>query len=487
MKSATRLSYQYEDERRFAVNTAFNRLLVASVPDLQAADPVSLAGTTGSSIEQIRGLNYFVTQDLSYDDRYFVQLLGRRDGSSLFGSAHRWHSFSGLSAAWRVTSDFHIPGVEELKLRVARGTAGLRPGFSDQYETFNLRSGTISKAALGNRKLEPAVQTESEFAVNARFAGRVDLEFVKSDRHTDGAFLQVPLSPAQSGGFTSQWQNAARIGGRTFELSLGATIIERPRFNYSLALTGERSRQRIDHLGRPPFRLENSGIFYYRSGEVLGVIYGDRWIRTLDELRENPANVDADANAYVQNDDGYLVLANCRGKTCERPIAYVDKNGVSTVKIGDANPDFSFGVANTLQAGRFRFYVLLDGTRGGNIYNATRQFLVRDLRSINVDQNGKPLESKKAIDYYSIGLYDSTHPNSFFVEDGSYMKLREVSVSITVRESVRLALIGRNLKTWTKYTGFDPEAAESGDFNLRVDALRYPSLRQLTAQIELKL
>ena len=79
---------------------------------------------------------------------------------------------------------------------------------------------------------------------------RFDLEFVKSDRHTEGAFLQVPLSLAQSGGFTSQWQNAARIGGRTFEGSLNTRVIDRPDFSYNFTLTGERSRQKIDELNR---------------------------------------------------------------------------------------------------------------------------------------------------------------------------------------------------------------------------------------------
>jgi TonB-dependent SusC/RagA subfamily outer membrane receptor len=127
LHSTTRLTYLYEDERNNNFNTSTSKLLVASVPDLQAGDPATL--NAGSTIQNIRTINGFITQNLNYGDRYLLQLLGRRDGSSLFGSANRWKNFYGVSGAWRVSEDIKIPGVQELKIRAARGTAGLRPGF----------------------------------------------------------------------------------------------------------------------------------------------------------------------------------------------------------------------------------------------------------------------------------------------------------------------------------------------------------------------
>jgi hypothetical protein len=88
--------------------------------------------------------------------------------------------------------------------------------------------------------------------------------------------------------------------------------------------------------------------------------------------------------------------------------------------------------------------------------------------------------------------------SDYFVEDGSYVKLRELSVSYTLSSDlmrvaginrfangVKVALIGRNLKTWTKYTGFDPDVTGGGDFNFRVDGFRYPNFRTITGQVEL--
>ena len=501
LRSSTRFAYQYEEERNNSFQTNTAKLLVASVPDLQAADPATL--NAGSTIQNIRTINGNVVQNFNYGDRYLLQLVGRRDGSSLFGAANRWANYYGISGAWRISQDFTIPGFQDLKIRAARGTAGLRPGFDFQYETYTVFAGQLSKNTIGNKELEPALQTENEFGVNASFLDRFDLEFVKSDRHTEGAFLQVPLSLAQAGGFTAQWQNAARVGGRTHELSLNTRVIELPNFSYNFTLTAERSRQKIDELNRAAFRVgsvsQNQNIFYYREGEELGVIYGQRWARTIAELADNPLNAGRDLNALFEiNDDGYAVAKGTRGLATERAIPYVDANGNNNVKIGDVNPDYSFGFANTVRVGGFALYGLLDGIRGGNIYNFTKQWMYQDQRHGSLDQSGKAAENKKALEYYNVGFYNNLEPNSHFVEDGSYVKLRELSLSYTFGQrllssmrflgesrSVKVALIGRNLKTWTNYTGFDPEASSNGDFNFRIDGFRYPSFRQITGQIEI--
>jgi len=143
-------------------------------------------------------------------------------------------------------------------------------------------------------------------------------------------------------------------------------------------------------------------------------------------------------------------------------------------------------------------YGLLDGTHGGNIYNFTKQWMFQDQRHAALDQTGKAAADKHTIEYYNVGFYDALEPNSYFVEDGSYVKLRELSLSYSLNQrllkglrflgsgrTVKLALIGRNLKTWTKYTGFDPEYSSNGDFNFRIDGFRYPSYRQITGQIEI--
>ena len=141
--------------------------------------------------------------------------------------------------------------MQELKFRAARGTAGLRPQFADQFETYSLSGGQISKQQLGNNNLKPAIQTENEYGVNIQFLNRFDLEVVRADRLTKGAFLSIPLSLAASGGFLTQVQNAADVSAETWEVSLQTRVIDTDQFGYSFSLTGDLSLIHISEPTRP--------------------------------------------------------------------------------------------------------------------------------------------------------------------------------------------------------------------------------------------
>jgi TonB-linked SusC/RagA family outer membrane protein len=498
--TTVRGAYLYEQGRAstfFVQGTKFN---VSDVPDLGALEPTQLSTT--SQEELSRSSNYLGSASLDFRDRYLLDGLIRSDGSSLFGSEERRKTFYRISGAYRVSQDIHIPGVQEFKLRAARGTAGLRPAFLDQYEYYTVSQGQFSKVQLGNKDLKPAIQTEDEFGLNTSFANRFDLELVQANRNTKGAFLNVPLSLAQNGGFQSQVQNAADVKAKTTELSLQTRVISRPDFSYSFSLTGDHTTQEITRLARAPFRVNAGGqgqdVFYYKEGEALGIIYGQKLIRTFAELKDNPANASAVESDYVVNPLGYLVLASTRGQKTERPIKYVNAEGVDQHKIGDVNPDFNFGFANNVRFKGFGLYALFDGQRGGDVYNFTKQWMFQDFRHGDEDQGGKPADQKVALDFYAAGLYNGLVASDYFVEDGSYVKLRELSVSYTlgqrllsstglgrITNGVKVALIGRNLYTWTSYTGFDPEVTSGSDFNFRIDGFRYPNFRTVTGQIEL--
>jgi TonB-linked SusC/RagA family outer membrane protein len=504
LNSTTRLTYLAEQDNYQYFYVAGGKFNVGSTPTLNALDPTQLSAN--SNFQTIRANDFYITQQFNYKDRYLAQLVGRRDGSSLFGTDARWKNFYGLSGAWRVTQDFDLPGIQELKLRYAVGTAGLRPGFADQYQTYSVGGGQLSKSTLGNPNLQPAVQRETEFGVNASFLNRFDAEIVSSERKTTGAFLSVPLSVPLNGGFSSQVQNAATVAGRTLEGSLNTRVIQRTDLTYSFSLTASRTRQHIDQLDRPPFQQGGGGqgqnIFYYRPGENIGVIYGARFDTQVSQLLDNPANagisIDSLKKIYSVNDLGYVVKTASIGLPSEAPVKYVDKSGSSVVKIMDGNPDFTWGLANTVHWKGFTLYGLLDGTHGGQMYNFTKQWMFQDLRSGDIDQSKKAAGSKHAYDLYTNGFYNALDPASYFVEDGGYVKLRELSVSydlgtrflsqVGLGHAVRgakISLIGRNLKTWTKYSGMDPEASAGGDPNLRLDGFRYPTFRQVAGQIQL--
>jgi len=445
-----------------------------------------------------RNINYLASQTLDIRDTYIIDGMWRRDGSSLFGSNNRFKNFYRISGAWRVSEDIRIPGVQELKLRAGRGTAGLRPQFADQYETYSTGGGSISKNQVGNKNLQPAVATENEFGFNATFLNRFNLELVQANRITRGAFLAVPLSLAQSGGFTNQVQNAADISARTTELSLQTEVFSRPDVSYSFTLTGDHTKQVIDHLGRAPFRVGGLGqgqdMFYYKQGEPLGIMYGQQWVRTFAELKQNPANASAVESDYSVNRLGYLIRTASPGAL----IKLVDANGNDQFVIGNVNPKFNWGLANNLRFKSFSVYALLDGQHGGQIYNFTKQWMTQDWRQGDMDMAGVPQAEKVPATVFTGSLYNGLVASDYFVEDGSYVKIRELSIAYElggqvmriagldrIASKVKLALIGRNLKTWTNYSGFDPDVTAGGDFNFRVDGFRYPNFRTLTGQVEL--
>ena len=167
-------------------------------------------------------------------------------------------------------------------------------------------------------------------------------------------------------------------------------------------------------------------------------------------------------------------------------------------KIGDSNSDFKMGASSTLRYKAISLYFLFDWKQGGDIYNKTAQWLTRDDRHGMMDQTGKPENEKKALDYYK-AFYDVNDFNDFWVEDGTYVKLRELSLSYNMSgktlgsfangfvKGLKLSLIGRNLLTFTNYTGFDPEVGTTNGTQIwAYDFMGYPNFRSYSASLELK-
>lgn len=502
--TTTRLQYLYEQDDSRSLSGSGSVFTVDAVPDLDWF--LTANRSSGSSMTMERTRDFAVVQDVDIRDRYILSLLYRRDGSSLFGADERWADFYRVSGAYILTEDFQVPGFDHIKLRAARGTAGLRPGFAYQYETYSSSGGNPVKSTLGNRNLRVAEVAENEFGLEMAFLQRFNAEVVYADRVTEGAFLNVPLSSAQTGGFSSQWQNAADISAKTIEARFDALVVNRPDLTYSLTLTADRTTQKIDRMNRAPYRVnatgqQNQDMFYYKAGEPLGIMYGRSFIRTLDQsLLQNHPGWTGNISDYVINPDGYVVLAANRGTPNELPLVRYDADGNAWQGvIGDVNPSFSFGIANNITFKNFNIYALFDGVQGADIYNFTRQWMYQDGRHGWMGQGDRPASERIASGFYQSGLYDANNPNDAFVEDGSFVKLRELSVSYNFSPDLlnrigasryisgaKVALIGRNLYTWTDYSGFDPDVTAAGDFNFRSDGFRYPNFRQISGQIELR-
>ena len=521
VRNTTKAAYVYEDQTLTVFADTAAAFKVLNTPEFVAVDRTTLS--PGSADIAIRNKNYYVISGFDIRDRYLVDGLVRWDGSSLFGPESRWQTYYRVSGAYRLSEDVHVNGIDELKLRASYGTAGLRPTFDAQYETFAVVAGVPVKQTLGNKTLKPARSAETEVGGNIDFLNRFSLEYSYSRKETKDQIMLVPLSGAT--GYVNQWQNAATLLGHTHELSLGAILVDRPELSWRVNVAADRTRQKITQLNTPPFLVGpdyvgNNDVtqhFKIAAGETFGVIYGTKIVRSLAELYADPAkqalsgaNQHWSPDSVIINEDGFLVRKDLYHTIGERYIPYVDPTGSSVVKIADVNPDFNASFTTNLRYKNFSLYALVDWVQGGSIYNGTRQWPFFEFRDRVYDQSSKPVATgctgsaaacystgKKPTDYYQ-AIYNGINPIDFFVEPGTYVKVKELNVSYSFDRNtlaklglglnnLRLGVIGRNLFTFTKYSGYDPEVAGlSGDsYSFRFDGFSYPNFRTFTGFAEI--
>lgn len=525
LSARAKIRYQIEDQKNrwedesgqnFAVNV------------LQTLSLTSANWSVGSSESRIKGESYFFITGLDYAGKYIADFVIRNDGSSLFGPDQRRQWYYRVSGAYRPAQESWWPFAEvvnDLKLRYSLGTAGARPGFTYQYETWSVGGGNISKGQLGNKDLKPEFSKEQEFGIEISFLNRFLLELTYAPTVTKDQVINVPLLSYY--GFSSQYQNAGTLESNSYELGLKGSVFQSGNMSLSFQFNADKFSQKITEYNRPPIRtggVQNTNPFYLRSGEVLGSIYGTKWIQSTDEL---PDPVKPYADRFAVNDDGYLVYVGAgnnwqdgwgkklwgRRDTIRSSYSYFAKTGLyvykwgepikfqspdsllgTVVPLGNTVPDVNLALSTTYRWGNFTIYALFDAQIGGMIYNLTRQWAYRDNASGDNDQIGKSNETKKPVQYYQT-LYDVAGVSNHFLEEGTFVKLRELSIRYTfdrgelapflgdIVNRVTVGLIGRNLKTWTKYKSYDPEV---GDVTQRFDGHGYPNFRQITGNLEIE-
>lgn len=511
-------SYSYERRPYESTSTSTSDFIIAGVRDLSNSPQERLNASSYTSESRAEDIMGNLTLD--YDETYIFDGILRRDGTSLFGGDQRYKMYYRLAGAYRLTEDVTLPNVQELKLRASYGTSGRRPGFSAQYEVINVTPDGFSKQTAGNSNLKPANVTELELGLDMTFMDRFMAELNYAETVATDQILLVPISP--STGYSSQWQNAGTLESETLEIALNGRFIDRMDMTWDVDLSFDKLfRQEITELNRAPFyRRQGSGeatvdIFRIAEGEQLGSMHGQAFVTSVDELTldENghvmnwpgysPNNPEDNLGPddFVRNSEGYLVEEGTEFTTDERPMHMVDEDGeVIRTQIGDTNPDFNVGLGSTFHYRNFTFFTLLDWQQGGDVYNYTRQMLYRNYRHGDMDMSGKPEGEQKHAEYFASGLYNDNAPVNEFVEDATFLKLREVSLSYSLHDrllrGVRLdnlvrdasiSISGRNLLTFTGYSGFDPEVAAGGNAtNFRVDEYTYPNFRTVTMSLELR-
>ena len=218
-------------------------------------------------------------------------------------------------------------------------------------------------------------------------------------------------------------------------------------------------------------------------------MYGREFVTTLDQMQAQLPSGENIAD-YSVNSDGIVVKTDDIGTTSETATVLVNPDGSDkTTEIGNIIPNFRMGFNSTVTYKNFSFYTLWKWKNGGDIYNGTSQYLVDDLRNPMMDMRFTKPEDKKTVDYFK-SLYNRQDLNKFWVEDASYFRLSEASIYYNFKpknnksiQNIKLGIIGKNIYTFTNYTGYDPEAGYNG---FLFDNFGYPNFRSFAASLELK-
>lgn len=494
-----KLSYLAEDRYMEQFDATGNNYLYSGLPTMDNFNISNVSSSSNS--ESVRAQNMFAIAGLIYKNRYIVDGLVRRDGSSLFGANEKWNNYYRISAAYRISEDIKIPGVQELKVNIARGTAGQRPGFSWQYEQTGISGGTLLTDRIkGNPNLKPSLTTENEIGLNASFLDRFTLEFAYANAVSSDQFMLVSLFAPANAGKNKQWQNVGDLESNTYELTLKSNIITKKELNWNVGINFSKTNSRINKLNAPEQQVGYNNLFLLREGIEFGSMFGRKFVTDLPTMEKQLPAGEAITD-YSVNSDGVVVKTAAIGTVDEKAIVKVDENKIAVFeKIGNQNAKFRVGITSNLTYKNFDLYLLWDWKQGGDIYNTNGQWTTISERNAIVDQAGKAEADKKTRIYYA-SLYDVNQNNAFWVEDGTFVKLREASVSYTLNadklnkfaygffEQLKFSLIGRNLLTFSKYKGWDPEISNY-DSNTQqyfsVDYGVYPNQSSYSLSVQLK-
>ena len=527
-----RVSYLQQDNDSVSIDGRFLR-----VSDVSAGANATQQQVIASMENSTKQLSFSGGANFDILDRYTVDLLVREDGNSRFGSDNRWQTYGRGSVAWLASRESWWPTdqISQFTLRGSLGTAGTAPRFSAQYETYTIGAGgTLTAQTLGNSELRPEVTTEYEIGGEMEFFNRVGLTLTYAHGRTKDQILPVPVAAVT--GFATKWLNAATLENTTWEASLSVPVIRQQNLDWLARVNYSSTKTMVDELAVAPFNMGTNlqgtdQMIRIEAGKEYGTIQGRKFLTSCQELPEAfRSQCGGGTSAFQKNDEGYVVwvgegnnprmgitdnLWNAYLPAAKSPwgvqaswgMPIVLRNDDQTARqsdLGHALPDFRLGFSNTVKYKQFAFFGLLEGSFGQSVWNQGRHWAHLDFLSEDVDQRGKSIENAKPIGYYYRaprpdnnngigGFYDILGPNNRFVEDASYFKLRELSASYRLGRIAgtgdwSVSLIGRNLLTWTDYTGFDPEvgvgnstnsASGSGLINA-VDAFTFPNLRTLS-------
>ncbi len=462
--STTQVGYsvQYERNRYSLIQgrglAPFIQTINGASTPLQSADEryeISVSGV-------------YLQQNFRIKNQLFLTGAVRLDGSSVFGEDQRNQVYYKASGSYLLSdNDFwkkNMPWWNTVKLRAAYGESGNLTGIG-AYDRINAYSSNsyLSRIALNgstrlaNENVKPERQKEIEIGTDMSFfTDRIGLQFNWYHKRVEDLLINRQIAPTN--GYSSLLDNFGSLQNNGFEIVLNGSPVNNKNIRWDVTAIFNHNKNKVLEVG-PALTLfsTNGGApVALLEGYPVGIFYG-----TFFALDAN-GNQLKSTSGFPQIEKGVQ----------NSPTSYTpqrDANGLPTGTtlrkvIGDPNPDYTASLVNELSYKKFGLHVQLDAVQGVDVFNA-------DFRTRQGVGNGKVAEQEH------LGILPRGYINSIYqieewrVDDGSFVKLREVSISYSLGKfkffnDLSVSLSGRNLISWDNYKGYDPEVNAAGQSTL---------------------
>lgn len=430
-------------------------------------------------------MSYLARVSYNYDSRYYITANFRADGSSKLAPGHKWGYFPSFSAAWRLSGESWLKDVtwlSDLKLRAGWGQSGNQSGLADYawvqtYSTIyydwtednDNATATPSlggRNKIGNRDLTWETTTQTNVGIDfSVLQGKLSFTLDGYYKYTTNMLMNVPLPDPNPDIF----RNEGEMSNWGLEFSLSSVNFDRKNFRWTTDFNISMNRNRLE-------KLDLQQVYYYTTtseatteyivrmepGQPLSMFWG---LKAL--------GVDPETGMMIYED------YNGDGKVNSSDKQY----------IGNANPDFTFGMTNTLSWKGLNLSFMITGSVGNDIYNASKIDMVGMHNASNqiTDVLRRWKVPGQITDIPKAGEVDNIKASSRWVEDGSYLKIRNITLSYDITHpKLRKANISRiqpyitldNMITITGYSGYDPEMSQySSATSMGVDWGTYPNVK----------
>lgn len=419
-------------------------------------------------------ISYLARAQYNYLNRYFFTAAIRRDGSSRFGANSRWGYFPSVSGAWVVSDENFmkdIRAINNLKFRVSYGMSGNNqiPNYgstsllsSSNYVSGSTLASGLAISNIANTNLQWERTTQFNLGLDLKLLNnRIGLSAEYYNSTTNDMLLNVPVPDIT--GFSTQLTNIGKMENKGVELNLNTQNVQTPKFSWSTDFNFSSNRNKVLQLGQ-----NNAPITYTdfvvtvktEVGQPISNFFG----YVVDGVFKNQAQVDATPH-YSTTKPGDPIIRDVNG---DGKITVDDRT-----TLGNYQPDFMAGITNNFSYKGFDLSFMFQGSFGGEIVN-------QNFRYSGFWNNGRNMYAGVANRWRSesdpgdgthfratlglTGLQDQF--TSLWVEDASFVRLKNIRVSYTIPSSItqklhlktaRVYVNAENVYLWSKYTNYDPE------------------------------